>query len=346
LKTIVTRPLFLIETLFSPAAKLQTYWYTFHTFLFLAFLSPIFILAIPLIAERFLSQGPQFWGMNYHYSAVITPVVVMASVDGLARITRRLKQENRRYFSIGLCGLVLAINLFLLPRFPLWQLTASAYWRLSSSAAIGQRAISLIPRDASVVAQAPIVPHLSHRRLIFVLDPITLIPDADYIIAGERLAPAPFRNFQDIADYLNAQQARGYRKIFEEEGWIILKREAVSGSPVPPFYHAEFVEQAVPDAMIAGQSYQVRVTMRNAGVYTWTAGEGYRLALLSTTNDWGLNRVEVPATVKAGSTATFNFTVKAPNAPGSYLFRWGMVQDGVTYFGEQAPQVWIKVTTP
>src|SRR6185436_13639913 len=114
LKTIVTRPLFLIETLFSPAAKLQTYWYTFHPFLFLAFLSPIFILAIPLIAERFLSQGPQFWGMNYHYSAVITPVVVMASVDGLARITRRLKQENRRYVSIGLCGLVLAINLFLL----------------------------------------------------------------------------------------------------------------------------------------------------------------------------------------------------------------------------------------
>jgi uncharacterized membrane protein len=342
-KTVITNPLLLIKTLFSPAVKLQTYWYIFHPFLFLAFFSPLFILAVPLILERFLSEGTHFWGMDFHYSAILAPVVIMASVDGLARITGRIKRANTRYLIIPASILVLAINLYLLPRFPLWNLTSLNYWQLSSSDRAGHKAVSLIPQGASVATQSPITPHLSHRRMIYVLNPLTIIPDSDFIVASERITSFPFPSFQDVKYYLDAQEARGYRKIFEQEGWIVLKREALTGTPIPIYNDAAFVEQSVPTSVTAGQSYDVHVTMKNTGVNPWTATGFYRLAILSRTHDWGIERVEVPSTVTAGSNVTFDFKVTAPATPGTYSFRWGMVQEGVAFFGESAPEILIKV---
>jgi uncharacterized membrane protein len=342
-KTIARDPLLVIRTLFSPGTKLYTYWYIFHPFLFLAFFSPLFILAIPLIAERFLSENSQFWGTDFHYSATLAVVVVMASVDSLARVTRRIKKIDSRYLVIPVGITVLLVNLYLLPRFPLWNLTHAEYWQLSSSDLAGREAVSLIPPAASVAAQAAITPHLSHRRLIFMLNPLTVIPDSDFIIASERLNPYPFPGFQDIKYYMDAQQARGYRKIFEEEGWIVLKRETMTATPVPVFNDAAFVEQSVPASMTTGQSYEVQVTMKNTGISPWTASRYYRLALLSRTHDWGIERVELPSTVPQGASVTFDFRVTAPSMAGTYSFHWGMVQERIAFFGESAPDVLINV---
>jgi uncharacterized membrane protein len=343
LKTIIRNPLLVIRTLFSPGTKLYTYWYIFHPFLFLAFFSPLFILAIPLIAERFLSENSQFWGTDFHYSATLAPVVIMASVDSLARAARRIKKLDSRYLVMPVSIIVLLLNLYLLPRFPLWNLTRAEYRQLSSSDLAGLKAVSLISPTASVMAQAAITPHLSHRRSIFMLNPLASIPDADFIVASERLSPYPFPGFQDIEYYLDAQQARGYQKIFEEEGWVVLKREMITGTPVPIFNDAAFVEQSVPASMTTGQSYDVHVTMKNTGINPWTASRYYRLALLSRTHDWSIERVELPSTVPQGASVTFDFKVTAPRAAGTYSFQWGMVQERVAFFGESAPDVSINV---
>jgi uncharacterized membrane protein len=345
-KTIVKDPLLVIRTLFSPATKLNTYWYTFHPFLFLAFFSPLFILAIPLIAERFLSENSQFWGTDYHYSATLAPVLIMASVDSLALAARRIKKIDSRYLVMPVSIMVLLLNLYLLPRFPLWNFTRAKYRQLSSNDLTGREAVSLIPPTASVTAQAAITPHLSHRRLIYMLNPLTVIPDSDFIIASDGISPYPFPSFQDIKYYLDAQQARGYRKIFEAEGWVILKREAITETPIPLFNDAAFIEQSAPTSMTTGQSYNVHVTMKNTGFNPWTTSGSYRLAQLAQTHDWGRERVELPSNVPAGSTITFDFKVTAPLTAGTYSFHWGMVQEGVAFFGESAPDVSINVASP
>jgi uncharacterized membrane protein len=340
LVAVIKNPLLLIRTLFSPGVKLQTYWYIFHPFLFLAFFSPLFILAIPLIAERFLSEMPHFWTTEHHYTAVIAPVLVMASVDSLARITRRIKKVKSSYLIIPVACLVLALNLRLLPQFPLWNLTSAQYWRLSPSDAVGRKAISLIPPTASVIAQGPITPHLSHRRVLFLLDPLLNTPDADFIIACERISPFPALGYPEVRDYLDSQQARGYRKIFEEDGWIVLKAE----SPPRLYRDAAFVEQSVPDEMTAGQTYDVHVTMKNTGLNTWTAGEHYRLAFYGGTLLWGIQRVELSSTVETDAPVKFDFRVTAPTEPGTYSFRWIMIQDGVMEFGAPSSEILVKVT--
>jgi uncharacterized membrane protein len=339
----IKHPLLIIQTLFSPGAKLHTYWLLFHPFLFLPFFSPLFILAIPLLAERFLSENSTLWTADFHYTAVLAPVLVMASVDGLSRITQRIKKVRPRYLIVAASCVVLLLNLILLPQFPLWNLTHRTHWQLNDSDLAGRRALALIPPNASVITQGPITPHLTHRRNVYVLHPAIIIPDADFIIASERLSPHPFLSNQDIKAYLEYQQTRGYRKIFEEDGWFVLKADAVMSAPNLQNNDAAFVEQSVPDSMVAGQSYDVFVTLKNTGIKTWKASESYRLAYLSGNRDWILERVELPSTIEPGAIAKFEFKVKAPQKPGTYSFHWGMVQDGVAAFGERAPQVWVKV---
>ena len=226
IKTILKNPLLLIQVLFTPAAKLRAYWYIFYPFLGLAFFSPLFILMIPLLAERFLSAQPNYWSMSYHYTALTSPVIAMASADGLARLIRLFGTERpQRAVSLTCACVILSLNLYLLPRQPLWKLTSVDYWRLSQSDMTGRRAVKMIPAEASVAAQAPIVPHLSHRRRIFLLAyNLVSIPDADYIILSERLDTFPYPGFPEIKQYLGAQEEKGYERIFEENGWIILRR--------------------------------------------------------------------------------------------------------------------------
>ena len=176
------------------------------------------------------------------------------------------------------------------------------------------------------------------------LNPLSSVPDSDFIVASERLIPFPFPSFQDIEYYLEAQQARGYRKIFEEEGWVILKREEIAETPPPVFNASTFVEQSVPASMTAGQSYEIHVTIKNTGFNPWTTTGLYRLAQLAEAQDWGIERVELPSTVVSpGSIVTFAFKVRAPEAAGTHSFHWGMVQEGVAFFGESAPEVSINV---
>jgi uncharacterized membrane protein len=340
---MLSEPLLVIRTLFTPPAKLQTYWYIFHPFLFLSFFSPLFILAIPLFAERFLSEKVNFWTPDFHYTAVLVPVLVMSSADGLARITGQLKVKSR-YPIIALSCLVLLLNVRLLPEFPLWQLKSAGHWKLSNSDRVGRKALGLIPPDASVAAQGPITPHLSHRQMIYVLHPTANFPDPDFIIASEKINPYPMTTVEDLRMYLAARQVRGYRKIFDEDGWIVLQRGAGPAAKPVALSDAAFIEQSVADSMKAGEVYRVHVTMKNTGLKRWTTQELYRLAYLSGNRDWGLERVELPSTVEPGSIIKFDFKITAPAEPGRYSFHWGMVQDGVAAFGERAPQVWVTVT--
>ena len=72
------------------------------------------------------------------------------------------------------------------------------------------------------MAQAAIVPHLSLRDRIYVLD--KRAPDADYVVASESLAPWPAAGFDELRALLDARQARGYTVVIRQDGWTILRR--------------------------------------------------------------------------------------------------------------------------
>ncbi|HYE98434.1 MAG TPA: NBR1-Ig-like domain-containing protein, partial [Planctomycetota bacterium] len=110
---------------------------------------------------------------------------------------------------------------------------------------------------------------------------------------------------------------------------------------------AEYVSQTVVTTMTAGQDYTVSVTMKNAGTTTWTEAGKYRLTSREPRDNttWGLNRVYLAPTdsIAPGQTHTFTFDVTAPTTPGTYVFRWSMVQDGVDVFEARTPATSITV---
>lgn len=118
--------------------------------------------------------------------------------------------------------------------------------------------------------------------------------------------------------------------------------------------NAYMVSQNVPSTMVAGQSYNVSVVMRNDGSNTWNrlvnwTDHAYRLGAQNPRDNvtWGFNRVELPAaTIAPDQTATFNFTVKAPSTPGTYNFQWQMVKEFEGWLGTPTTNVPVTVTAP
>jgi hypothetical protein len=118
---------------------------------------------------------------------------------------------------------------------PLWELFRADHYRMTTLHRTGYRAIAQIPRDASVVAQAAVVPHISQRDHVFMLD--AKAPDADFVIAARGLNPWPLGSDADIARLIDDRRRLGYRLVFDESGWTVLRREATTGpadlSPSP-----------------------------------------------------------------------------------------------------------------
>src|SRR4051794_37558616 len=92
--------------------------------------------------------------------------------------------------------------------------------------------------------------------------------------------------------------------------------------PPPPGYGAVFIEQSVPDTMIAGQTYPVWIRMANTGSVTWDPNASFRLSGLNPQDhDIWANQISFPNAVPAGREMYFLFNVTAPGAPGTYQWQ-------------------------
>ena len=75
--------------LISPRMKLDTMIWLVGAFGFLPLLSPITLAVVPLLLERMLSSSSShWWGVQFHYNAFLVFVLVLAAVDGGARLGR------------------------------------------------------------------------------------------------------------------------------------------------------------------------------------------------------------------------------------------------------------------
>ena len=70
--------------------KLQTTATLLLPVAFLALFSPLALAAVPGLAVRFLSVRTSYWGTQFHYNAPLMPVMFLAAIDALARLSARL----------------------------------------------------------------------------------------------------------------------------------------------------------------------------------------------------------------------------------------------------------------
>jgi uncharacterized membrane protein len=186
-------------------------------FLFLPLTSPLILIAVPLMFERFLSASPNHWSMVFHYSAPLAPILVMSAGDGLARLART---RPRRVVTAAAAASVV-LSAVLPGRQPLWRVFAPAHYRSTPTTVTGRHVVALVPPAASVVAQASLVPHLSQRSTIYVLDPHA--PESEYVVTQANLSPWPNVSRDAVQGLVEERQRRGYVVIYARDGWTLLK---------------------------------------------------------------------------------------------------------------------------
>lgn len=147
--------------------KLRTLgWLLIPTTGLLAIRSPLLLVALPTVGWRFASSYSQYWGTDWHYNAVLMPVVVLALVDALDTARHSTRAWLRSYAE-HLPAAVAAASVALTTSLPLAALTESEIYRKPARVTAVERLLAQVPDDASVEANIAPISRLTSRCRVF-----------------------------------------------------------------------------------------------------------------------------------------------------------------------------------
>lgn len=101
----------------------------------------------------------------------------------------------------------------------------------------------------------------------------------------------------------------------------------------------------IPDTMSRAETFMATVVVRNDGDATWNSESGFKLGEMESLDpdlfgptryliDDTSNDIPVYGGIFKGRAITFNIEVTAPDETGTYTTYWGMLQEGVAWFGD------------
>lgn len=157
--------------MYDSPTKLQVYWYTLLSAGFLPLLNPFYL--IPVLGNLFMyfvvgSKVTTAQGLFLHYRIELAPLISWAILASIATYKKFL---NRKYIAVYL--VIFALLTQYLLHLPLSYLTKPWFWSQPQAVQNINTVLPFLPKNASVVAQNNIVPHVSERLNIFVLWPET-----------------------------------------------------------------------------------------------------------------------------------------------------------------------------
>jgi hypothetical protein len=131
------------------------------------------ILAVPLLAERFLAGNAAMWGTHFHYSLAIAPVLAMGAASGLSTLTTLLPDRRRNAIVIAAtCAMLVAsvaITRINSPDSVLSEMTTASFYTAPTYAPAAYRALEHVPAAASLATTDNLLAHASQRDVIYQL---------------------------------------------------------------------------------------------------------------------------------------------------------------------------------
>ncbi len=167
---ISLEPLKIARELFNAEEKRLVWLYSFSWFSFLPLLSPGAILAVVLNLAQYFVTGPKFarmWSPFMHHRAILAPFLLLGVLDVLRLLEkRRIKPQVVSIFLV-----IISLSLQYFFHFPLNKLSKPIYWQNESWMDDNRALFKLIPPKASLAVQQNLIPHLSHRKEIYLIWP-------------------------------------------------------------------------------------------------------------------------------------------------------------------------------
>ena len=165
--------------------KLQTIVLLLLPTAFIALRSPLVLIAGPSLLLRFLSTNSSYWGTFWHYNATVMPIIFIAAIDAMARISAVMDAEGpagaaswasgsrgvRRAVLAGArrygAAMMLAITVPLAFQFPLSNVWNAQSYRISSHVRAADAAMAKVPDGATVQATLDLLAPLAARTDTF-----------------------------------------------------------------------------------------------------------------------------------------------------------------------------------
>lgn len=142
------------------------YWQLLAPVAFVPLAAPfVLLIGAPQTLVNVVSAHSLTHDIHYHYSAIVTAAIFLATVEGLARI----RALPLRHAAIGAIAIASLASNFQWSPSPLGRDYRRGIWAFDAvpkHAAVND-AIRMVPRDAGVSAVYNLVPHLTHRSEIF-----------------------------------------------------------------------------------------------------------------------------------------------------------------------------------
>ncbi|MEV7037356.1 DUF2079 domain-containing protein [Amycolatopsis sp. NPDC051061] len=173
--------------------------------------SPVLLLAVPTLLWRLVSANDRYWGMGYHYSAVLMPIVFLAAADGVRRCGSRLRTL------LPACALVAGLGSFGLQAA---HLTAGV-WTPSQRAGI-DAVLARIPDGADVMASNRLAPRLTSRCTVRFFDGVSKArPEWVVVAKPEQSWPTTLATKEFALEEL---KSTGYLRVAETDSVVLLHR--------------------------------------------------------------------------------------------------------------------------
>ena len=229
-----------LGTLVNSPFKTQTLSMLLWPVLALCLLSPITLMAAPLLIERFLSVNNLYWVMPYHYNAFLLPIMLCGGVDGAVRLSRWLSAAKPVASRIGehgplvrgiliacFAGYVAVHSWATAFRYPMHHMTEAAFWDTSNPDVVSAKlAAAHVPDNVLVAAATQIGPHLLSRDKVIMwsFPGDRGYPQTPWVLADVKRASYPFVNIAAQQADVAQREAAGYQVVYQNDGWVVLHK--------------------------------------------------------------------------------------------------------------------------
>ncbi|WP_022917604.1 DUF2079 domain-containing protein [Ruania albidiflava] len=185
---------------------------------FLALRSPIELITVPTFAWRLTSDVPYHWSLQWHYSAVLMPVVFLALVDAL-RLLPVLRARSR-WVAAGLVATSLAVS----THFPLADLAEARSYRPSAQDGGAHAALALVPEGGVVATDITLMAYLAPRAQVYwVGNEGNPVPD--YVVVNRHSGVYGGNPPQDVVDYATDKfPGAQFIEVLDEDGFAVAER--------------------------------------------------------------------------------------------------------------------------
>jgi len=234
MKTMITQPRYMFYLLFE-SLKVDEYSFKLKTQLhFMVLMSgglallyrPHFLVMLaPIYAQKLLSSNQAHWGVYDHYSIEFAPIIALAFVEWMQHFPFK---KWRMAVTIATIGTATLFNWH--PIGPNVGFFLPSHYNAGLNVPAVNRALELIPADATVSAANVLAPHLAGRDKIY-LYPV--LKDAEYIaILTDKRDPYPFLS-KDWQQHLAEVRSNPDYEILHDADYVLIakKRINVSGNP-------------------------------------------------------------------------------------------------------------------